>query len=82
MNWLREKHRLARWEEEVKLVDTDFDCAIAWYSHQIRKWEGYAEKAKENGSHGTVAYAYKQAHVWGQLQLRIKEVKGKLDLIN
>ena len=43
VNWLRERHRLHQWEEEVKQVQTDMELAENWFGYQIKKWQAMAE---------------------------------------
>ena len=54
------------------MVKTDMECAIAWYSHQINKWDALAMDAQNKGLAGHSAYAYKQKGIWEELQNRMK----------
>ena len=73
VNWLREKHRLDRWQEELALVKTDMQCAVSWYSHQMCRWQALADQAEEKCSLGHKAYAYKQKGIWEQLKERMEK---------
>lgn len=62
VNWLRAKARVARWEEEKKIVSNEMVWTVNSFKHEQNIWKARAEVA--NSQPGLLAYAEKQADLW------------------
>jgi hypothetical protein len=79
VNWHRAKARYSRWAEEVKIVYTELESTIRWFSHRRTTWERRAKDAKVAVKRGHESYANKQALMWDAMEAAAKVLLNECD---
>jgi hypothetical protein len=60
--------------EEVKIVHTEIESTIRWFSHQRITWERRAKDAKVIVKRGHESYANKQVLMWAAMETATKDL--------
>ena len=73
VSWLRQKDRVERWREDVKLCEVDLLCCKRWFKHQAEVWKERRKIKDSQNTSGHQCYLEKQIETWEKLELRADE---------
>ncbi|EAU81827.2 hypothetical protein CC1G_12943 [Coprinopsis cinerea okayama7 len=62
VNWLRARSRFDRWREEYKLLRSEMDWILNFFSYKEAECKSWALRKEDSPGH--VAYALRQADMW------------------
>jgi hypothetical protein len=68
VNWLRAKARRDRWQEELKIVESEMEWTLRYYGFLKEIWSERAEWSVKCKLEGHKSYAEKQMWLWGKMQ--------------
>jgi hypothetical protein len=71
VQWLREKAKTQRWEEEIEILEEEFRRTIRSFERMAEVWALLAKAP--NLALGASAYALKQAHMYGEMAENCRE---------
>lgn len=80
MEWLKSRARVARWSEELLLLEEEMHCVEVSLSHKADEWEAKREglgSVTPEIAEGVTAYADKQAAILRCLAVSFAMLWGK-----
>jgi hypothetical protein len=67
VNWLRAKARHLRWQEELKILESEMGWTLQFYEFSRQTWHERAEWAAKHNLEGHASYAEKQILLWKKM---------------
>jgi hypothetical protein len=68
VSWFRAKSRHERWKEELSIASHEMIWIVLWFQNRVGLWKSRALSASKHGSHGSAAYAFRQAYHFRRLK--------------
>ncbi|KIK13806.1 hypothetical protein PISMIDRAFT_118191 [Pisolithus microcarpus 441] len=67
IHWLHAKAAKDHWEEENKLVTSEFQWVVNFFQHRAKRWNEIYMANKSAGNHGAACYAARQQAMYDRL---------------